>query len=32
VFTNFHQHEAYLEKRGIVKQPALGRKHGKRIA
>jgi hypothetical protein len=32
VFTSYRQHQAYLDKRGIVKQPALHQKRGKRIA
>jgi putative FmdB family regulatory protein len=32
VFTSYSQHQKYLDARGIVKQPALRQKQGKRIA
>jgi hypothetical protein len=32
ILDSYRKHEAYMEKRGIVKQPALHQKRGTRIA
>jgi putative FmdB family regulatory protein len=32
ILDSYRKHEAYMEKRGIVKQPALHQKRGRRIA